>query len=210
MLPYGILSMDFGRAREGYQVRNVMLMCAVLALAVWVVAIATASPTDAASPALVAPAKAVAAGSLAQARKGQQPTFVKLYRKRIFRERVWFNGREGDLEKHAIFRNGTWYITLTDLMRHLGGTIIWGPNASFIEVHRKGVVVRVIPAKPKRKSAASAATVSATPGQTTVVWPVAIRLGNRTWVAVKPFAELFGATVTWNAEARRVDVTFAP
>ena len=191
--------------------RKVTLLCAGLIVAVLVAAQAAACPITTTATAIVAPAKAVTSAAVTQGKKAQS-RFVKLYQKRIFRERVWFNGREGDLEKHAIFKNGQWYITLTDLMRHLGGTIIWGPSDKFIEVRRKGVVVRVVPSKPKRtrKATANVVPVAQTAqGQIIVTWPVAMRLGDRTWVAVKPFAELFGASVTWNAQAKRVDVTFA-
>jgi len=49
------------------------------------------------------------------------PAFFKVQRKIILREIVWFNGREADLEKHGFVRQGRVYITLTDLLRHIGG-----------------------------------------------------------------------------------------
>ena len=184
--------------------RKVTLLCAGLIVAVLIAAETSACPITTTATALVAPAKAVTSAAMAQGKRARS-RFVKIYRKRIFRERVWFNGREGDLEKHAIFKDGQWYITLTDLMRHLGGTIVWGPSHRFIEVRRKGVIVRVVPDRKAAKSPPNAPI-----GTIVITWPTAMRLGDRTWVAVKPFAELFGASVTWNAEARRVDVTFRP
>ncbi len=196
--------------------RHLMVVVAGLAVGLFLTAHASACVLDVTTSAWAAPAKIVSFAATAQGQKART-NFVKLYRKRIFRERVWFNGREGDLEKHAICKNGQWYITLTDLVRHLGGTIIWGPNNNYIQVRRKGVVVRVVPTRPSKEwvklglpSPVVMVAPPLEPGEKLVVWPVAIRLGDRTWVAVKPFAELLGASVTWNTEKARVDVTFTP
>lgn len=74
-----------------------------------------------------------------------RPEFIKLYRKLIWREIVWFNNREADLEKHAVIEGGRVYITLTDLLRHIGGTVIWGPERSYVLAERNGVKMRFVP-----------------------------------------------------------------
>ncbi|MBC7288778.1 MAG: hypothetical protein H5T86_12230 [Armatimonadetes bacterium] len=158
--------------------------------------LAQQAPTSAASGS----AMAVGGALTGAAAKGAAYTFVKIQRRHIPRERVWFNGREGDLERHAICYRGVWYITLTDMVRHLGGTIVWGPSRKFIEVRRKGTVIQIVPGKHGLWVA----------GQPCWKPPLVIQRGNTTWVAVCPFAQLLGATATWNPVGRRIDVTFTP
>jgi hypothetical protein len=124
------------------------------------------------------------------------PAFVKLYRKLILREVVWFDNREADLEKHAFFSNQRVYITLTDLMRHIGGSMIWGPSGSYITVERNGVKVRVIPGS-------SRVIVN---GEKKSLGQVAMQIGNRTFVPVRPMLSIFGVDVNWNRAQHRAFV----
>jgi len=128
------------------------------------------------------------------------PVFQRLYRKRIPREVVWFNGREGDLEKHGFKKYGEIYITATDLFRHVGGTIIWGPTQNWIELHRNNVVIRVIPGS-KRIYVNGQEQELATP---------ALRRANRTFVPVAEICSVLGLHTGWNAEEQRLYVTFRP
>lgn len=141
-------------------------------------------------------AATVASATLMEA--GYQSGFGKVQRKRIAREVVWFDGREADLEHHARVINGRIYITLTDLSRHLGCSILWGPSRQYIEVSKGDKTVVLCPCG------------GGAHGVPHVSGPPAIRKQGLTWVPVEPFATLFGATVTWNAEARRLDVATAP
>ncbi len=127
------------------------------------------------------------------------PSFFKLQRKVLLREIAWFNGREGDLEKHGFIRNGRVYITLTDLMRHIGGGIIWGPKSNYIEVHRNNMVVRVIPGSARIYVDGNARSLGHR----------AIRMQNRTYVPLRPMCELFGIGVDWNDINNRAYVNFA-
>ncbi len=127
------------------------------------------------------------------------PSFFKLQRKVLLREIAWFNNREGDLEKHGFIRNGRVYITLTDLMRHIGGGIIWGPKSNYIEVHRNNMVVRVIPGSARIY----------VDGNRRSLGRSAIRMENRTYVPLRPMCELFGIGVDWNHINNRAFVNFA-
>jgi hypothetical protein len=131
---------------------------------------------------------------------GSSPDFIKTQRKIIRREMVWFDGREGDLEKHGFIRGGRVYITLTDLVRHIGGSIVWGPHHRYIEVHRSNMVVRVVP---------DSATIYVDGRKQRVDRP-ALRIGDRTYVAVRPMCELFEIGVDWNYRTNRAMVGLAP
>ncbi|MFP4250555.1 MAG: copper amine oxidase N-terminal domain-containing protein [Armatimonadota bacterium] len=129
---------------------------------------------------------------------GARPEFVKLYKPKVFREIVYFNNREADLEKHAFVRNGRVYITLTDLMRHIGGSIIWGPADDEMMVYRNDVEVKVFP---------SSSTVYVN-GVKTTLDHTTLRRQNRTYVAVRPFAELFGIATEWDFQDDRAYVVY--
>jgi hypothetical protein len=129
---------------------------------------------------------------------GNKPAFIKLYKPRIFREIVYFNNREADLEKHAFIRNGRVYITLTDLMRHIGGAIIWGPDDDEMMVHRNEIDVRVFP----HSSTVYVNGVETDLGRTT------LRKQNRTYVPVRPFTELFGIATEWDFQDDRAYVVY--
>ncbi|MFW6156972.1 MAG: stalk domain-containing protein [Armatimonadota bacterium] len=129
---------------------------------------------------------------------GGKPVFMKLYKPRIYREIVYFNNREADLEKHAFIRNGRVYITLTDLMRHIGGSIIWGPDDDQMMVHRNDVEVEVFP----HRSTVHVNGVETSLGYTT------LRKQNRTYVPVRPFTGLFGIVTEWDFQDDRAYVTY--
>jgi hypothetical protein len=127
-----------------------------------------------------------------------QPAFVKLHHKKILREIVWFNGREGDLEKHGTIRGNRCYLTLTDLMRHIGGTIDWGPPRDLLLATRGGVTVRVIPGSK---------TVYVN-GQAQQLPVATFRKGNLTWVPIRPMCEFYGIQVDWDYDTDRAYITY--
>jgi len=128
-----------------------------------------------------------------------RPSFNKLYKAKIFHEILYFNNREADLEKHAFVRNGRVYITLTDLMRHIGGSIIWGPNDDEIEVYRNDVALTVYP---------HSSTVIVNGVEVDLGWTT-LRKQNRTYVPVRPFTELFGIATEWDFDKDRAYVTYS-
>ena len=110
---------------------------------------------------------------------------------------VWFNEREADLEKPALKINGQLYITFTDLVRHLGGTLTWGPNDSYVEGTRGDIVIRV---------SAGNSYVHVNETKTPLKSPVR-RIGNRTYVPLEPLCALFGAAVEHDNVLHRVYVS---
>lgn len=142
-------------------------------------------------------ANAAAFSQVAQAAP-EKSAFVKLHHKKILREIVWFNGREGDLEAHGTIRNGHILITLTDLMRHLGGTVDWGPPRDLIIASRNNVHVRVIPGS-------ATVYVNGRPARMPVA---AFRMGNRTYVPIRAMCGFFGVRVDWDYHTDRAYVTY--
>ncbi|MGQ9733384.1 MAG: copper amine oxidase N-terminal domain-containing protein [Candidatus Zipacnadales bacterium] len=142
-------------------------------------------------------ANAAALSQISQAAPAQ-PTLLKLHHKKILREIVWFNGREGDLEKHATIRNGHVLITLTDLMRHLGGQVDWGPPDDLILATRGNTTVRVIPGSRTAYVNGVAHTMQT----------AAFRMGNRTYVPVRSMCRFFGVQVDWDIYTDRAYVTY--
>jgi hypothetical protein len=120
----------------------------------------------------------------------------KVYRKILLREIVWFDNHEADLEKHAFRDHGLVYITLTDLARHVGGSIVWGPEASFIQVERGGTKLRVIPG--------SARVI--VDGRPRSLGGPAVQIENRTFVPVRPMLKLLGLNSEWNSGNGRLYV----
>ncbi|MFQ6133284.1 MAG: stalk domain-containing protein [Armatimonadota bacterium] len=129
---------------------------------------------------------------------GPQPGFVKIYRKPLKRHAVWFNGREGDLELHATNLGPNVRITLTDLIRHIGGTVEWGPTTRQLVVHRLGTTVKLRPGS-------------------SVVWVNGVKddLGarvvmkaNRNWVPVRGMCRVLGVDTAWNAGEKRMYVSY--
>ena len=125
------------------------------------------------------------------------PPFMILYRKYIPREVVWFNGREGDLEKHGFRKYGQIYLTCTDLFRHIGGSIVWGPTSNWIELHRNDVVIRVIPGSNR-------VIVNGTPQNLAAP---CFRKNDQTYVPVEALCSVLGLNSAWNAEEQRLYVT---
>ncbi len=130
---------------------------------------------------------------------GSGPAFVKVQRKIIARQIVWFNGREGDLESGAFVSKGRTYLSVTDLMRHIGGTIIWGPSDSYIELHRRAVAVRVIPGS----------NIVYVNGRKVELERACMRIKGRTFVPLRLYCNLFGIHTDWNETEGRAYVTFA-
>jgi hypothetical protein len=124
------------------------------------------------------------------------PAFVKLYRKVLLREIVFFDKREADLEKHGFLSHGRIYITLTDLMRHVGGNMVWGPTAGYLTVERNGVKVRVVPGS-------SRVYVN---GEKQSLGRAAYRIDNRTFVPIRPMLDIFGLDTDWNRPLHRAFV----
>jgi hypothetical protein len=127
---------------------------------------------------------------------GDPPAFVKLYRKVLLREIVFFNNREADLEKHAFVEGGRVYITLTDLMRHIGGTMVWGPTANELTVERNGVKVRVIPGSDRVY----------VDGKPRSLGRDTYRIDCRTFVPIRPMLAIFGEATAWNRAQHRAFV----
>ncbi len=127
-----------------------------------------------------------------------RPAFVKLHHKKILREVVWFNGQEGDLEKHGTIRGNRCFITLTDLMRHIGGQVDWGPPRDIVLATRNAVTVRVIP---------GSRTVYVN-GQAQKMPVASFRRANRTWVPIRPMCEFYGIQVDWDYDTDRAYITY--
>jgi hypothetical protein len=124
------------------------------------------------------------------------PPYAKTFRAVISQEAIWFNGTEGDLERHAFISKGRMYITLNDLMRHIGGHIVWGPSAKYIDVTRNDTTVHLIPGSSK-------ATVNGRPVDLRM--PVTVRDGL-TYVPARALCELFGIYIEYNKAERRAYV----
>jgi hypothetical protein len=120
----------------------------------------------------------------------------KVYRKVLLREIVWFDNREADLEKHAFRDHGLVYITLTDLVRHVGGGIVWGPTSSYIQVERGGTKIRVIPGSSR----------VIVDGRARSLGGPALQLESRTFVPVRPMLKLLGLNSQWNSGNGRLYV----
>lgn len=127
------------------------------------------------------------------------PPFEKLYRARLTHEAIWFNGLEGDLERHAFIDKDRMYITLTDLLRHVGGTLIWGPDSDYIEVHRNDITMRVVPGSK---------TVRVNNNTVDIHKPIVVR-GGRTYIPVRAVCDLLGVYIEWNKNEKRAYV-YAP
>jgi hypothetical protein len=129
----------------------------------------------------------IAVNALRQDEAGE-PAFGKVYRKLLLREIVWFDNREADLEKHAFVSGGQVYITLTDLLRHVGGTIIWGPTESYVKVERNGRQIRFIPGS-------SRVIVNGVPKS---LGHASMRIDNRLFVPLRPTLALMDMQMKWN------------
>ena len=129
----------------------------------------------------------------------QQYRFVKRSRTEPAQPLVWFNGRPGDLEVPAFFRKGLLYISLTDLIRHLGGQVIWHPRCRLIEVRRRGVTILL---RQNTDAIVVNGVEVSLPGKTVVV-------KGRTCVPLARLCQLLGVACIWNKQEGHADVYFA-
>lgn len=127
------------------------------------------------------------------------PPFEKLYRVRLSHEAIWFDGEEADLERHAFIRDRRIYITLTDLLRHIGGQLVWGPTTRTIEVHRNDITIQFTP---------GSRYVRVNNNRVDIQHPVVVRQG-RSYVPVRPICDLLGVHIEWNRHENRAYV-YAP
>ncbi len=127
------------------------------------------------------------------------PAFAKLHRVPVTQEAIWFSGEEADLERHGFISGKRMYITLNDLIRHIGGRQVWGPNASYIEVARNDTVMRIVPGSSQVKVNNNPVDLGS---------PVKFR-DNRTWVPLRKVCELFFVYVEWSDVENRAYV-YAP
>ncbi len=127
-----------------------------------------------------------------------EPGIVKLHHKKILREVVWFNGREADLERHATIVQGRVCVTLNDLVRHIGGTIEWGPPANLVILKRGDRSLRIVPGS----------NVIHINGEEQIIVPAPFIKYNRTWVPVKPICDLLDITTVWDIYTDRAYVWF--
>ena len=129
---------------------------------------------------------------------GGAEDFKIIERKKIEREMVWFNGREGDFEHKPFMKDGRIYVTLVDLMRHIKGTILKGPPQDFIEVERGDVLVRMLPGETYALRNGVETDVERAPTKRAGAWYVPLRF----------YCKLFGIAVDWNRVEQRAYVTF--
>ena len=138
-------------------------------------------------------------GQFIQIPEKQSPPFQKLYRAQLTHEAIWFNGLEGDLERHAFIDEDRMYVTLTDLLRHVGGSLVWGPKADYIEVQRNDINMRLTP---------GSSTASVNNNPVDIVNPVVVRSG-RTYVPARAVCDVLGVYIEWNKQEKRAYV-YAP
>ena len=127
------------------------------------------------------------------------PGFQIIERKTIQREIVWFNGREGDFEYKPFLKKGRVYVTLLDLMRHIGGRLLTGPPKNLTELERNKVLVRVLPGEH----------YVMLNGVKTDVQQAPIKRGSAMYVPLRFYCNLFGIAVEWNRVEQRAYVTFS-
>jgi len=127
------------------------------------------------------------------------PDFQIIERKTIQREMVWFNGREGDFEYKPFLKNERVYVTLLDLMRHIGGNLLTGPPKNLTELERNEVLVRVLPGEH----------YVMVNGVKTDVERAPIKRGAAMYVPLRFYANLFGISVEWNRVEQRAYASFS-
>ncbi len=127
------------------------------------------------------------------------PDFQIIERKTIQREMVWFNGREGDFEYKPFLKNKRVYVTLLDLMRHIGGNLLTGPPKNLTELERNKVLVRVLPGQH----------YVLLNGMKTDVERAPIKRGGAMYVPLRFYCNLFGISVEWNRIEQRAYVSFS-
>jgi len=127
------------------------------------------------------------------------PDFQIIHREKIQREMVWFNGREGDFEYKPFLKEGRVYVTLLDLMRHIGGRLLTGPPKNLIELERNKTLVRVLPGEH----------YVLVNGVKTDVERAPIKRGAAMYVPLRFYCNLFGIAVDWNRIEYRAYVSFS-
>ena len=151
------------------------------------------------------------------AAQADDSNFVKLYIKEQKRHIVWYNGTEGDPEKWAFVQRGRVYATLTDLMRHIGGTVTWGPQSGRIFATRQGRTVRVIPGSSRvylyNESPPDSIFIDwrdwpSTDGTRASLGRPAKKIGDRTYVPLRRMCAVFGIPVHWESRKGRAYVWF--
>jgi hypothetical protein len=127
------------------------------------------------------------------------PPYTKLYRASLTHEAIWFNGDPADLDRHGYLAGGRMYITLNDLLRHVGGRTVWGPKASYVEVRRNDVTVRVVPGSDKARVNGTTVSLGS---------PVVARKGL-CYVPLRAMCKVFNVYVEWSDKESRAYV-YAP
>jgi len=127
-----------------------------------------------------------------------QPELNKLHHKKILRESVWFNGREGDLERNATLVQGRVCITANDLVRHIGGQLDWGPPGNLLILSRGDRSIRIVPGSNKIY----------VNGEERLVVPAPFVKYDRTWIPVKPLCDLLDLVVVWDTYTQRAYVWY--
>jgi len=157
--------------------------------------------------------------SVPAAAQDEGSSFVKLYIKEQKRHIVWYNGTEGDPEKWAFVERGRVYVTLTDLMRHIGGTVTWGPRSHRLFATREGLTVRVIPGSSRvylyQESPPDSIFIDwrdwpTKPGAVASLGRSARRINDRTYVPLRSMCAIFGIPVHWQSYKGRAHVWFGP
>ncbi len=121
-----------------------------------------------------------------------------LERKHYKRHQVWFNGREGDLEWSARNSGPGMMVTLTDLIRHVGGSVEWGPGKKLLYAHREGTTVKLNP---------GASTCYVNGVRTDLGAKVALRFGKH-WVPVSGMCRVLGVDAIYNSAEKRYYVSY--
>ena len=65
--------------------------------------------------------------------------FAKIHRRGAPLPLVTFDGRPGDFELQPFIAGGRVFVSMTDLLRHVGGTLLWGPSDGQLSVFRDGI-----------------------------------------------------------------------
>ena len=104
--------------------------------------------------------------------------FCKIQRHPVPQHVVTFNGLPADLEAPPFILADRVFISLTDLLRHVDGTLLWGPNEGQITVMRHGVEI-------------------------TGHIHYGVRQGQ-TYIPLRRGAELMGLTVNWDGKTADV------
>jgi hypothetical protein len=153
------------------------------------------------------------------AAQADEGNFVKLFIGERERDIVWYNGVEADNEKWGFVQHGRVFVTLTDLMRHIGGTVTWGPSRRRVYATREGLTVRVIPGSPRvvlyNESPPESIFIDwrdwpTTAGSVASLGRPARQIGNRTYVPLRRMCAIYGIPVHWDSNKGRAHVWFGP